>query len=146
MSVQKYQIKIIQTLISKANLRDEKDALVLAYTNNRTKSSKEMKYQEAQGLIDHLNNATGNTPSPQNAEREIAKAREQKMKKKIFAMCHEMAWYVEGTRKIDIDRLNNWCLKYGIYVKPLDKHTYEELPVLVTQFEKVYKSYLEGLN
>jgi len=62
-----------------------------------------------------------------------------------------MGWYTsppalssgEGAkRKLDMRRVNNWCLKYGYLHKLLDEYTYEELPKLVTQFEEVYKDML----
>ena len=48
--------------------------------------------------------------------------------------------------KADIERINAWCIKSGIYHKGFNDHTPAELPHLLTQFEAVYQSYLKGIN
>ncbi|MBA9078961.1 hypothetical protein [Rufibacter quisquiliarum] len=67
------------------------------------------------------------------------------MRKKIISMAHKMRWQIDGT-KVDIARIDAWCRKYGAPAKGFNDYTYNELPKLVTQFGKVYKSYLEGLR
>jgi len=47
--------------------------------------------------------------------------------------------------KIDLPRLDAWCEKYGEFHKPLNSHSFPELCKLVTQFQKVYRTYIKNL-
>lgn len=67
--------------------------------------------------------------------KDATKEKETEMKMKIISMGHTIGWQIPGTEKINMERINNWCVKYGMYNKPLDKHTYTELTHLVTQFK-----------
>ena len=62
-------------------------------------------------------------------------------------MAHEMGWQ-KADGKIDIERINNWCLAYGVgpEKKKFNDYKYHELPALVTQFKKVYQSFLKGIS
>jgi len=46
---------------------------------------------------------------------------------------------------VDMDRINAWCEKYTKLHKPIDKLEDNELPNVVTIFEKTYQSFLKGL-
>ncbi len=122
------QIKAISTLLSKNNLNDEKDSIVSAFSGGRTKSRKELKFNEAAALIGHFKSL------------DLTDKRSDKMRNKILSMAHEVNWTIKGY--VDMDRINNWCIKFGHAHKKLDFYTYEELPKLVTQFEEVYREYL----
>lgn len=129
------QITCIQTLLTKHGLRDEKESIVESFSGGRTTSLRELRITEAQMLIGHLKSL------------EPSNARAERMRNKILSIAHEMGWYTSPTspraeRKLDMRRVNNWCLKYGYLHKLLDEYTYEELPKLVTQFEEVYKDML----
>jgi hypothetical protein len=126
------QLTAIHTLLSKHSLKDEKASIVEAFSAGRTTSSKELRFAEAAALIGHLKSLE---PTVGGAE---------KMRNKILSMAHEMNWRHEGTQRVDMDHVNNWCLSRGYIKKKLDDYTYNELPKLVTQFEEVYKSYLKG--
>lgn len=67
------------------------------------------------------------------------------MRKKIISMAHTMRWNVKGTERADIKRINDWCIKYGQFHKPLNTHTNNELAALTTQFQSVMESYLENI-
>ena len=77
----------------------------------------------------------------------------QRMKGKILFLAHEMGWYVEGSKRnskgklqLDLQRIDNWCLKFGYIKRKFDNYSFEELPKLVTQFkEYVYKDYLKKI-
>lgn len=127
------QIKAIYTLLGHNNLRDEKVSIVRAFTGNRTDSVRKMSFTEAQELISHLKSLD---------QQDKAAVR---MRNKILSMAHEMGWHKPGTDRIDMDHVNNWCLKNSSLKKRLDAYTYNELPQLVTQFEQVYKSYLKSV-
>lgn len=120
------------TLLGKFGLRDEKESIVNAFTGGRTTSTKVMSDKEAVALIAHL----------QSLDTDVASA--EKMRNKILYYGHEMNWRLPGTERIDMQRVNNWCIKFGYLKKPLDAHTQKELPQLLSQFEQVYKSYLKN--
>ncbi len=76
-----------------------------------------------------------------------------KMRKKIISMARQMGWTITpqppkagGKEKADMERIDNWCLKYGKFKKVLNKHTVPELTLLVAIFEEVFKTYLTGLQ
>lgn len=142
MSLEKQKIITIRTLLAKAGLaeKEDKEALVMQFTNSRTSSISSMESKEALVMILHLKTSLG------QVKYKPASDRCQPMKNKIISMAHEMGWRIPGSTKIDMEKLNNWCEKRGMYHKKLDKHTYEELPALVTQFEAVYRSFLRGLR
>jgi hypothetical protein len=69
---------------------------------------------------------------------------ENAMYRKLLYFCHQMNWEVEG--RADQERLDAWAVKFGKYNKKLVEHNHNELAVLLTQFENVYRSFLQGLR
>lgn len=126
------QITAIQTIISKQGLRDHKEDIVLEYTRGREKSVSGLRFTEAKALIAHLKAQTGsNTKSAADI-----------MRNKILSQAHELGW--EHTKgKIDMGRVNEWCIKYGHKHCRLDLYQDDDLPMLVSQFEKMYIQYIE---
>lgn len=122
------QIKYVRGLLARAGMMDIKDQVVMQYTNNRTTHLSDMNYQETQELIGAL--------SGENSR--------AKQVRKIMSMAHEMQWELEGG-KVDIARINAWCVKYSHQHKALNELTEQELPAVVTTFTKVYQSFLKGL-
>lgn len=66
------------------------------------------------------------------------------MRKKIIAKAHQMFWELPGG-KIDMPRLNGWCVDHGPYKKELNKHDIKELGILVSVFTNVYKHYMSKI-
>jgi hypothetical protein len=122
------QIKYVRGLLHRKGLHDHKDAIVLEYTAGRTTHLTEMRQPETQALIKSL---TG--PDKKDA-----------MTGKILSMAHEMGWELPGG-KVDMQRINNWCIKYTAHKKPLDQIPEKDLPKVVTVFEKVYMSFMRGV-
>jgi hypothetical protein len=138
------QVKAIYTLLGKFGLRDEKESIVRNFTANRTGSTRAMKDSEAAALIGHLKSM------------DVTDTRSEKMRNKILSMAHEMGWCLTPTlskgeggvqvkSKIDMEHVNNWCKSHGYLHKGLDAYSYNELPKLVSQFEGVYKDYLNKI-
>ena len=150
-AITKDQIIIIQTTINKdANLKAAKEDIVKEVSNGRTASVKELLFAEADSLIKGLKKES-------TFKKELDKADPcHKMRGKILSRAHELGWHKKDAKgnvvrdratqkaKIDFDRVNEWCVKYGYLSKKLDKYTYAELPKLVTQFEKVLNNYLKS--
>lgn len=133
------QLKCLNTLVSKLHIdKESKQVMVSGYSEGRASSSKDLSYDEAAAMIKHLKSM-----DPQEAAAD-------KMRKKIISMAREMGWSSPpapqgGVRKADMKRIDDWCRKYSPIKKSLDNHTYNQLPALVSQFEKVYKHYLSSL-
>lgn len=123
------QIKLLHILIVKSDMVDNKKAIISNYTNGRTESSKELTRTEARYLIANLQG----TKSPRQDEKKA-----ERMRRKIIGLAHEIDWHIAGTTKIDMERLNNWCINSSYLHKKLDSYKLAELPKLVTQFEKVH--------
>jgi hypothetical protein len=127
------QIQCIAVLIGKLQLKERKTDLVLGFSNDRTESTKELSLDEAKALISYLKSL--------DADEKKADV----MRKKIISLAHEMNWHLPGTNKADMPRIDGWCKKFSPLHKSLNNHTLKELPALVTQFEKVYSSYLHSI-
>lgn len=134
------QIKKARTMLSKAGLSDDKDRLVMEYTNNRTVHLSEMNHQEAQAMFDGLSALMGLKTEPKN-DRSPART---KMVRKVLYMAHEMNWELPNSRKVDMNRVNNWCMKHSPFHCKLDDVDTDDLPRLVAVFTKVYESFLKG--
>lgn len=127
----------LHALVSELNIDSEqKEELVYQYTNGRTTSSSKMLINECQSLINHLNSIKrGMTPKPDNWK----ESPENVMRRKILAICHELQWTKDG--KVDLQRLDEWLKKSGVFHKKLNDLSLQELPAQITQLEQVLKSF-----
>jgi len=74
------------------------------------------------------------------------KVKADKMRKKILSLTWEMNWVVKDPAlKVDVERVNAWCVKYGYLHKPLNSYTYNELPKLLSQFEALHASFVNSI-
>lgn len=129
MLITKTQNAQLHALLGQTKMIGQKANLVLAFTDGRTESSKEMTATEAQQIINYLKSI--------NNKEDAANT----MRRKILAMCHRIQWEREGG-SVDMVRLNNWCVKSSYLKKELNQYTYQELPKLVSQFRTVYLHYI----
>gem|GEM_PF-717623 len=149
-SITTQQIIALQSIInSNPNLKEGKEYLIQDASDGRTTSVKELSFEEAKALITALNMIT--SPRTVNVDDPC-----HRMRGKILSHAHELGWHKKDGKgmivrdratqkpKIDFDRVNDWCIKFGYLHKKLDRYTYEELPTLVSQFQKVYKNYLNS--
>lgn len=136
------QLRCLNTIVSKFKIaKDDKEMMVLGFSGGRATSSKDLWFDEASAMIKHLK---ANDPNAASVQR---------MKGKILYLAHEMGWYVENSKRnskgklqLDLQRIDNWCLKYGYIKRKFDNYSYEELPKLVTQFhDYVYQDYLKKI-
>jgi len=134
------QVTMVRTLLSKAGVDEaEKVKIVKHITRDRTSSLKDMSYNETQDIVTYLQGVTG--------QKAVDRPKEKPgddMRRKIISRAHEMHWKLSNG-KVDMERVNNWCLQYSGKNKKLNHFTVAELPTLVTQFEFVYQSFLTGL-
>ena len=133
--INKGQITAIHVAKTTIKLDEETyRGLIMQYTNGRSSSSKDMYWHEAKQLLDKL---TGN-----NSEACI------RQRRKLIGMAHTMGWEIANVAdpmkpKADMNRINNWCVKFGLGHKPLNDYNEKELPKLLTQFEAVLKSHIQ---
>lgn len=128
------QIGMVRALLAKADLTEQKQDLAYSFSDGRTEHLSDMDYTETQALVKYLQMFLG---QPDNDR--------DKMCRKILSMAHEMHWEIPGSKRIDIARVNNWCVRFSGLNKPLDQFKYSELPALVTQFTLVYTGFLKGI-
>lgn len=64
------------------------------------------------------------------------------MRRKIIALFHKVNWKKPDGR-IDMERVDAWCIKYSQFHKSLNQHKYTELVKLCTQVENLYKSFIK---
>jgi len=130
------QLKKLHTIIRQFNIDEEtKRMMISGFSGGRTLSSKELNFNEAAILIQHIERNDPNFNSI------------QKMRGKILYYAHEMGWRKRSNNKWVADgaAVDEWMLKYSYLHKKLDAYLYNELPALVTQFEIFYKKFINAI-
>jgi len=125
-------------LKEKAMLANRHD-LVFAFSDGTTENSAELTQEQIDDLIEHLQSdgPEKNSSTGYNGNR---------MRRRIMSMCYSIGWtrWDEGKKRhiVDMERLDGWMKKYSHLHKGLNEYKYNELPVVVTQFENLMKSEL----
>ncbi|MBC7399826.1 MAG: hypothetical protein H7289_07750 [Mucilaginibacter sp.] len=115
--------------------------LALDYSDRRTEHISQLYKDEAAQLVKWLLNQQRIQPSPK-----------EQMTRKVLSMAHELHWELRHaprpgkSNKIDMAKVDDWCIRFGQFHKPLNQHTETELPKLVTQFQHVHKDFLKGVK
>lgn len=151
--------KQLHALITKLSMMEHKPYLVESFTHGRSSSSKDLTNFECIELIKHLKmlqnlknvDATQEATHVSHAMPPIKKQTPYEqgdaMRKKIIALAHQINWKTthprSGKEIADMKRINEWCKTHGYLHKELNHYTVTELPVLVTQFQNMYNSYLK---
>jgi hypothetical protein len=125
----------LHTLLSETGLTSEKAALVKTYTKGRTTSSAAMTFTECDNLLAHLA-ASKRVPVPDQD------GRANQMRRAILSAAHQMRWQLDGSTRVDMVRVNEWCKTKGYLKKELNAYTYEELPKLLSQINLVLADFL----
>lgn len=123
------QIKRIHALLPHEVRRDSdlKGDLVAQFSKDGLRSTKTLEVMEANRFIKYLENM----PDPND-----------KMRKKILSICHDLQWYKPGTTELDFKRIGDYCMKYGnAHKRHLNAYTHKELVILVSQFESLQYSH-----
>lgn len=134
--------KRMMALLTKTKLQGRRHAICWDYSKGRTESSKDLTNAEMLNIIHDL----------EKGFKELDRC--DFMRKKIISMAHEMGWSLipnpspkekgaHGKRKIDMARIDEWCLKYT--GKKLNSHNYTELVKVVSQFTIVYEKFIKQL-
>ena len=136
----KQYFAITKRIASEYGIELDRAEVVSTFTNQATESLSSLSGEDKQALCRFLNNtyppkANHKPDSPEN-----------KMRRKIIAFFHKMGYADRSTGKVPMQIINDWCIKYGKYHKPLQQHNNTELAHLVTQAENRYRSYIENTN
>jgi hypothetical protein len=113
--------------------KEMKEDMIYSHTNGRSCSTKDLFENEAGALIQFLVNQSA---LPQDDK--------WKMKRKMLSLAHDLHWEVAGGR-VDMERVNAWCIRHTGAKKPLDKLSYTELVSAVTGLESYYRQFLKGI-
>lgn len=115
-------------ILEKLDLIEDRERLALQYSKGRTGQTSKLYVNECSELISDLQKQADNSSD--------------KMRKKILSIAHSMGWQLEqnGRLIVDMERVNNWCVKYGYLHKRLNSYSARELVRLVSQFEEMYHS------
>lgn len=139
------QNKKLHALLNQKGLLENKANIIAGITKGRTESSKELSFDETRLMITWLQTMPDLRRAQDDTLRQAQHDKENRMRRKIISMAHEIGWHnlVNGKWVIDMRSLNNWCLQHAYIKKELNQFTAAELPKLVSQFERVYKSFLK---
>lgn len=138
MTIQPWQNRRLHALIGELKIDAEtKEDLVYEISAGRVKSSAFLTFEEANSLINNLQVLKNKNFKPVVPQTDWVV---DKMRRKILSIGHEMGWKLK-TGKIDMERINEFCVARGHQHKRLNDYTKAELPILITQFEKTLKDY-----
>lgn len=120
----------------------ERNELIEQFTEGKKSSLKELSLQEYNRFTEWLHrtfiqskSAINNKFDPKNPL--------NIMRRKLLALFFKMGYQNEG--KTDVKAVDTWCRKYGQFHKGLNEMNGSELPAVITQAEKMYKTFLEGI-
>lgn len=135
MAIPLNKIRKLHLLLNRLNMNttEDKEMFAFQFSNERTLKTSELMDKEYDQLINRLQSLF--------LQQDACNA----MRRKIISRAHEMSWtvVVDDKIKADMNRINDWCIKYGYLHKDFNKYTEKELPCLVTQFDNVFISYLK---
>lgn len=126
---QKY-IKAIYAGLHSTDKNKYKEDLVASFTDGRTTSVREMSTQEALDLIKHL--------SDEGKQDQIR----GKMIKAIYAICYNLG-FTHSNGDLDKERMQGLVKTLSPKNKSLQDHSYKELQVLVSLFQRYYRQQLK---
>lgn len=126
------QNRIFHMLINDLGLDEEqKQEMVLSYTDNRTSSSSQMYWHECQNLINFLN-------AQKSGKMNVA----DRKRKRVIAQMRQ-AGYVLPNGKADMTAIENWVAK--MFKHPFNSISSEKLSKVIVAAEKVKDHYLSKL-
>lgn len=135
----------LHAYLSEKNLTANRAFIISGHTDGRTDSAKDLTDHEVKGLLQALEKTYGPSSYQRDKPTEPKpEDRRKKMQFAIIAMAHEMGWQLPGNLpgekpRIDMERLNKWCLEKSYLKKPLNDYQYDELMKLVNQFSQFKK-------
>ena len=68
----------------------------------------------------------------------------ERQRRKVISLAHELRWHLPGG-KVDMAKVNAWCVAYGPEKKPLNAYPVKELAKLISQLVIVRDNFLKTL-
>jgi len=126
-------------LLAEKKLMSRRHDIVYAASDGTTENSAELSELQIDDLIEYLENYGEEKPT-----RSGVAYNGQRMRRRILSMCYSIGWTrFDADQKrhvVDMERLDGWLRKYSHLHKALNDYKYDELPVVVHQFENLMKS------
>lgn len=116
----------------------ERSEMIEEFTDGKKSSLKDLTETEYREFCTSIQKLINN-PQPSKADWQHTPA--NIMRKKLIMYCAKVGWVKNGAA--DMERIQNWVLKYGYLKKELNTYTEAELPKLLTQAESMYADYLK---
>ncbi|MBN9293766.1 MAG: hypothetical protein J0G96_07295 [Flavobacteriia bacterium] len=120
----------------------DRTEVIQQFTDGRKSGLRELSSAEYSALIIWLNksftSAGARASGKQHAVDQLTKQR-----RKIIALLCKIG-YVKND-KADMPRIYSWVLSHGYLHKPFNQYSLNEIPRLVTQAEKFYKSHIDRI-
>ena len=135
----------IEKDIKKKGFEFDRSELIHQFTAGRKSGLKDLTYFEYAEFLSWISRTfQSNNPTVEQSNNPLEEKSNQ-MRRKIIALFHKMGYKLEGSDKINMKRVNDWCIKYGHKHVELNAYNYNELCALLTQAEKYYKTFIEAL-
>lgn len=122
------QKKYAYGLLRRLGLNDDKEEIIFNFTNGRTSHISSMTHEEFGKFIEALD------PNVKD---------KKEMTGKVLSVAHELGWEL-ANGKVNMDKIDQFCMKRTPAKKALDRQSKEELIVTVTIFKKLEKGLIEG--
>lgn len=134
-------------MLQKIGMYEDRQQIILSELGRLNTTLRDLSHYELIAIQDWCKryaHSNGIALDKEQPKKEVSRDQESadRMRKKIIYYAHLMKWEVAGG-KVNMDKINNWCKSRGMFKKALMLHTVTELTQLVSQFEKVYKSFLK---
>jgi len=121
-------MKALHAQLNKLGLMDEKRDIIGGFTNGRTDSARQLTDTELSGIVTHLN---GYRPDPDSPR--------QRMVRSLYFHARQLGWYAPDGRggvKVDVPRLEAWCIKYTTAHRSFKKMNPKQLAQAVTAIKQ----------
>lgn len=134
----------IETKLKKNGFKGDRHDLIMQFTDDLKSGLSDLTPHEYLNFIIWLNQSFESLTNAPKKEVDPLAELCNKMRRKIIALFHKMD-YRKPDGKIDMEHVNEWCVKYGHKHVPLNDYNYNELTKLLTQAENYYKTHIAGI-
>lgn len=133
------QIKRFHTLLSATGLMNQKRHIIHGASFGRTEHTGELTSEEIDGLISSL--------SSQQGDHNFKLDECNRMRRKLISLSYEMGWADAGDWREAVKRIDAFLMGDKSTVKkPLNRLKYAELIHVVSQFNEMYRKYIEKVS
>lgn len=134
----------IESKLKKSGYKGDRHDLIMDFTKDQKSGLSDLTPSEYLHFILWLNQSFESLINTEKKEVDPIAEKCNKMRRKIIAIFHKMDYRLPGG-KIDMEHVNEWCIKYGHKHVQLNDYKYNELTKLLTQAENYYKTHIAGI-